>query len=94
MVQQTKVRRLHCDNCNVTFRQQIPPRDDPTYERVKCSDCDHSIDTWDENGKAVVSKGPPYDMSNVWSNVGEWVERQAELYGECLDCDPEEYFRP
>ena len=89
-------RRLHCNKCNLTFRQETPPFDHKYIERVKCSDCTHYIDTWDgDDGVVITSKGPPVD---ALLKAGEWEERQAELFAECLNGNApeydEEWFRP
>ena len=84
-------RRLHCNKCNLTFRQEQPPFNEKFVERVTCSDCNHFIDTWDEGDVVVTSKGPPKD---ILSRVGEWEERQAAIFADIFDCDEEEYFRP
>jgi len=91
-----KPRLLHCYKCNLKFRQETPPWDDKFIERVKCSDCNDYIDTWDgDDGVVITSKGP---LVNVLSQANEWELRQAELHAECLDGDApeylEEWFRP
>ena len=93
MDQRNYTGRLKCKQCRLTFRQQVPPKDHYSYERVTCSDCGHYIDTWDENGVAVTSKGPHPDRIKYASN---WQLHEAEMFADVVldSFDDEEYFRP
>lgn len=78
MFSKKKSDRLHCKKCSLTFRRQEPPFDDPTYERVSCSDCNHYLDCWEEDGRVCVSKGPE-KTKMVW--LDEYIERRPEILG-------------
>jgi hypothetical protein len=46
---------IMCTQCRMTFRQVPPPKDDPSHELVRCSDCDVVFDIWDEGDVSVAS---------------------------------------
>jgi rubredoxin len=54
---------IQCTRCRLVFRQEPPPKDDPSHELVSCSDCGVVMDVWDEGEISVASI--PTDICDI-----------------------------